>query len=423
MSDTQKLPRLRDGQGPRTPLEAQAGRLLDAAGPVEPWDTEDRQESWRLVAARAAESRSTGRGLALGLSLAGAAVLVFGVVLARRQAPARTQPPAQIAAASAKGEAPHQIDLGSSGTIEVSDGTVYQLLPVSGRPAGNGGLSVRLDAGRLCATIRHDPSREGPFTVLTPKLRVVDVGTRFCVEATAGRTKVDVSEGEVRVEGEGGWTSQVVAGQSLASDEPRFMAPVPTVAAPAPVARSSCEALPGLQAREACWAEASAGNGLAAQNALYNLALLARDQRHDGASALSLFQAYRHRFPKGPLVPEADLGILTELSAEARYGEAASEATQYLDAYPGEVKAAQVGLMLGNLERERLGSPAAARSAYEQVLRSTVEPEIAGEALFGLALSELQLGQKTEAQATARRYLAEHPAGARAAEAAWLLQR
>lgn len=298
----------------------------------------------------------------------------------------------------------------------MSEATVYQLLPRS-----TAGSTLRLDAGRLCATIRHrDLTREGPFTVVAPKLRVIDVGTRFCVDVTAARTSVEVTEGEVRVEGSD-WSSRVVAGQTMSSDAPRVTAPVPAVAAPAPA--STCKSLRSLESREACEAAASAGDGLAAQNALYNLALLARDQRHDGASALTLFQAYRRRFPQGPLAPEASLGILTELSQEGRYADAASEALRYLQAYPAEAKAAQVGLILGNLERERLGDAAAARSAYERVLRSATDPEVAGEALFGLAASELQLGQRAEAQATARRYLAEHPTGARAAEAARLLER
>jgi TolA-binding protein len=94
-----------------------------------------------------------------------------------------------------------------------------------------------------------------------------------------------------------------------------------------------------------------------------------------------------------------------------------------VQAYPGESKSAQVGLILGNLQRERLDNPAGARAAYERVLRSAPEPEVAGEALFGLALSELKLGQRSEAEAALRRYLAEHPTGARVAEATRLLGR
>ncbi len=409
-------------RGPGTELEARAGRLLEAADVAEPWRAEDRQESWRRIAARADEPSRRG---ARWVGVAVAALLLVTALLARRELLSKgdlapSVVPA-IAAAPAKLHEPpallKQIDLGSLGTIEVGDGTVYELSPA----VASAGPTLRLKAGRLCATIRHrDPAREGPFTLVAPKLRIIDVGTRFCVVATASRTAVDVTEGEVRVEGDD-WSRRVVAGQSLASDDPR-PSPVPAVGAPAP-SSSSCEALRSLDAREACEAAASAGDGLAAQNALYNLALLARDQRHDGASALSLFQAYRHRFPQGPLAPEASLGILTELSQEGRYAEAAEEATQYLAAYPGEAKAAQVGLILGNLQRERLANPAAARSAYERVLAAAAEPEVAGEALFGLAASELQLGDRSGAHAAARRYLAEHPTGARAAEAARLLER
>jgi TolA-binding protein len=411
--------KLATGQG--TPLEARAGRLLETADTPEPWGAEDREESWLRIADRVDEPR---RPIGFWLALAGPAVLVAGLLVvalfawtdARREnlLAGSVDRLAAIPAKTPAPVGPRTIDLGSIGTIEVTEATVYQLLPAS---------ALRLEAGRLCAVVKHrDPLREGPFTVLAPKLRIVDVGTRFCVEVAAGRTTVAVSEGAIRAEGEGGRSVEVVAGHQIASDDARLRPPVPSVAATAP-STGSCESLPTLSARESCEAAASSGDGLAAQNALYNLALLARDQRHDGASALTLFQAYRHRFPEGPLAPEASLGILTELSQEGRYADAASEASQYLKAYPGEAKAAQVGLVLGNLERERLENPAAARSAYEQVVRSAAEPEVAGEALFGLALSELQLGQKPEAQATARRYLAEHPTGARAVEAKRLLER
>ena len=421
MSDTQDpFPRLRSGAG--TPLEAHASELLEAADVTEPWRAEDRQESWRRIAARAGDAPRRG---ARWVGFTVAALLLVTALLVRRELLSKGGEPLAvvpaIAAAPVKLDEPpaelKRIDLGSLGTIEVEEATVYELLPAAD-PAGP---TLRLQTGRLCAAIRHrDPAREGPLTVVTPKLRIVDVGTRFCVVATASRTAVDVTEGEVRAEG-AGWSRRVVAGQSLASDDPR-PAPVPSVAASAMAPRpSSCEAMRSLEAREACEEQAAAGEGLAAQNALYNLALLARDQRHDGASALSLFQAYRRRFPQGALAPEASLGVLTELSQEGRYSEAASEATQYLKAYATEAKAPQVGLMLGNLERERLADPSAARTTYEQVLRSAKEPEVAGEALFGLALSELQLGDRSAAQATARRYLAEHPEGARAAEAARLL--
>ncbi|MHB8417681.1 MAG: FecR domain-containing protein [Myxococcales bacterium] len=419
---------LRSRVDPKAPLAARAGRLLETADLVEPWPAADRQESWRRIAARVGEKPRPARLLP---GFAGAALLILaGVLLGRetlsKRAPPVTQPEVAAAAAAQTPEPPaaaRRIELGSVGTIEVDAATVYELLPAPAHPSSAIGPTLRLEAGRLCAVVRHrDPLAEGPLTVLTPKLRIVDVGTRFCVEVAAGRTAVDVSEGRVQVEGAGGRAVELAAGQRIASDDERFRPPVPAVAPPAPL-KGGCQALLALEAREACDAAASSGEGLAAQNALYDLALLARDERHDGATALALFQAYRQRFPQGPLAPEASLGILTELTAEGHYAEAASEAGRYLQAHPSDAKAAQVGLMLGTLERERLGDAAAARAAYEQALRSAAEPDVAGEALFGLALSELQLGQGAEGQAALRRYLAEYPAGARAADAARLLAR
>jgi ferric-dicitrate binding protein FerR (iron transport regulator) len=245
------LPKLRSG--PTTPLEARAGRLLEAADAAEPWPDEARQGSWRRIIARVDEPRRSGLRW---LGVAVAALLIVTALVVRRQMVSKPEAEAPLVAAVAAvppklDEPPtelRRIDLGSVGTIEVGEATVYQVAP--GQPS-----TLRLDQGRLCAVIRHrDLAREGPFTLVAPKLRVIDLGTRFCVDVTAARTLVEVTEGEVRVEGED-WSTRVVAGQTVASDGPRPAAPAPAVTAPA-LPQSNCESLRSLDAREACEAAA-----------------------------------------------------------------------------------------------------------------------------------------------------------------------
>ena len=404
-----------------TPLR-EKNALLERAAQVEPWREADRQETWRRLAAGPEPRR--GRLAWLTAASAVAAIIVAVDLGSPNPLPqgGRGQgeganPLPQRGRGQGEG-AVHLVDLGSLGTLEAGTAAVYHMA---------GPRTLLLSSGRVCATIRHRDPSMGPFVVLAPSLRVVDLGTRFCVETAAGRTAVEVTEGKVRVEAEGGRSVSVAAGQRVDSADARLVpasaaAPVPAVA-PQEATPPSCDRLGALEARERCFAAASTGDDLAAQNALYSLALLARDQRRDGAAALTLFQTYLHRFPAGPLAPEASLGILTELEAESRYAAAAAEAQRYLTAHPGENKAPEVRLILANLERERLGRPEAARDAYAQVLQGQADREVQGEALFGLALSELQLGQRADAEGALRRYLAEHPAGARAADAQRLLRR
>lgn len=88
------LPKLRSGPG--TPLEARAGRLLEAADPIEPWPAGQRQESWRRIAARVDEPPQHG---ARWLGVAVAAMGLMAALLVGRQLLVKPEPAAPLVAA------------------------------------------------------------------------------------------------------------------------------------------------------------------------------------------------------------------------------------------------------------------------------------------------------------------------------------
>lgn len=293
------------------------------------------------------------------------------------------------------------------GRLQVRDGSALQI---------HGSARVDLTEGKLCAEIAHrDLPREGPFLIVAPQVRVTVLGTHFCVETLAGRTMVSVTEGRVRVENAQGAVALVGAGEAVQSDElSTELSAEPSTAA----ATARCPAQGPLQAREDCAAQLSAGSGLSAQNALFALALLARDEGHDGPAAASYFRSFLGRFPQAPLAPEASIGLLRELRAQSRDGEALGEADRYLARYASDGREADVLLLRAHLLRERLGRPREALADYQRVLTEASTSALRGEALYGLATSQGDLGETAQQRRSLDRYLREYPQGDHAAQAA-----
>jgi transmembrane sensor len=95
--------------------------------------------------------------------------------------------------------------LGGHETVRLGDGSQIELnTDTSVRVASEGNeRKVWLDKGEAYFQIRHDPQH--PFTVVTPDLRIVDLGTKFVVRKNGSGLKVSLVEGSARLErGEGG---------------------------------------------------------------------------------------------------------------------------------------------------------------------------------------------------------------------------
>jgi TolA-binding protein len=178
------------------------------------------------------------------------------------------------------------------------------------------------------------------------------------------------------------------------------------MASASPAQRSSC-----------LWLEAG-GSDLAAQNALYLLGAAAQGDEHDGRSAVSIWQTYLHRFPRGVLVGETTWAVFDELVSERRYEEALSISGSYLESFPGSAQATELSLRRGDLLAETLNRPLEAEQAYRGVLLGGGHPLLRDDALFKLGLCYERLGESAEARVAWQRYQADFPNGRHAAEVA-----
>jgi hypothetical protein len=404
-------------QDPAVPPPEPLAELLEEGRRLKPFQPAAQARVWRDIERRRAVSVSFGWRQAAPWALATALAVL--VVLARLPGHAPERSAGML-----------QVDLGEVGQLEATPGSVLHLPPPSMSPRD--GYRLSLESGRVCAHVAHrDLAREGPFVVEAPRLRVIVVGTRFCVEAGPAWTTVSVSEGKVRVERPHVADFFVAAGQSFRSDAPgEAVAPVPVVGTPARTAipesprvrtPARCPDEPNPVRRAECYAALATGDGLPAQNALFALAQLRRNELHDGPAAVVLLHNYLARFPEGVLAPEARQTLIAELAEEHRSDEALAEAERYLDGAAWDGRAAAVALLRANLLRQSGGRNAEALAVYRQILARGAPPEVRDDALFGAAASALDLGETAAGRADLERYLHEIPAGKHAGEARTLL--
>lgn len=80
--------------------------------------------------------------------------------------------------------------------VALADGSRVLLAPRSSLEVSGRGDRIEL-AGGAWFDIRHDPSRE--LAISAGGVKITDIGTRFDVQADAGRVRVEVAEGQVSV--------------------------------------------------------------------------------------------------------------------------------------------------------------------------------------------------------------------------------
>ncbi len=313
-------PRLRDAEATRrtAQLLSKAVEELDR-----PWPAREQDEVLRQIQARVHRPRSEVPRILWGALVASVLFLAvsLGVNLHRQSS---------LMASGAR-----SLSLGSEAQLTLSAEAQLDLPPAVSPRAGR---RLVLRAGRVCASVAHrDLPRDGPLFVEAPSLRVVVIGTKFCVSTENGVSTVSVTEGRIRAEALAGATAEVGAGESLRSDDARLAAapvlvpPLRSKAAPRPTA-PECAEEPALGPGRACSARVAVGGGLGLHTPLCGLALLVRDVAHDGAAALADLRAYEERFPDGVFLPEVSLSALAELLDERRYPEALAETNRALAA-------------------------------------------------------------------------------------------
>lgn len=286
--------------------EAQA--LLADARKVEPWTTSERALGWWRIA-EAATPKPRRRWLAFAgstVALAASAALVLLLSSPQRGDVLKFDPGAQYAVIDAQ--------------------------------------ALKLDLGAFEGTIAARPGN-ARFNIQTPHVSVHVSGTKVLVHVETHVSTVRVFEGEAVVRTRGGKALTLRPGDSLRSDDPRFSpAPAPAVTPAPPRAeveapRTSCDDEPAPSLRAACLERVARGGGLAAETALYTLALEATRQ---GEDARARWRTYQTRFPEGVFAPEVSLALMAEHEVRGDRARAIDEADAFLERFPEDARGEEV---------------------------------------------------------------------------------
>jgi hypothetical protein len=187
----------------------------------------------------------------------------------------------------------------------------------------------------------------------TPHASVAWLQARFLLDVDVRRSLLSVEEGEVmwRADGE---QRTVRAGERAQAPAPLV---VPKAFESAAVAPSSACPASSLDERTECLERLARGDGLTAQNALFEWALVQRDGFHRPDKAVEGWRTYLTRFPDGILAPEASLGLLADLVRLERYSEALAVARVHRERFPALFPDEVSGLEAKLTQRVSRGTP------------------------------------------------------------------
>ncbi|MBX5480715.1 MAG: outer membrane protein assembly factor BamD [Myxococcaceae bacterium] len=314
---------------PPGPEGAALQQLLEEARQVEPWTTSQRALGWWRIADAAVPSKRRWRS-PLALGAFGLGTLVAAAVAIALLWPSRTTAPRASTPNAVTGDvwaAERLLDSGE--VLRVAAGAQYTVADGT----------VRLDAGRI------EVSGHGePITFVTPHGSLIVAGTRFLVAVENGVTSVQSFGGEVAVRGDSGRKVMLGSGEQVRADDARLRRPkdraalrLPPLQIHAPATR--CDAPATESARTACLVEASRGNGLGAQTALFALGL---KETAAGLDARPRWQQYQARFPDGLFAPEVSLSLMSAHAERGDRGAAIDEADRFLKRFPDDARAEEV---------------------------------------------------------------------------------
>jgi hypothetical protein len=311
-------------------LPPELRQLVDQGGALRPVTSGRQDELWWSLLDRA-QPRRRGPRIIASVALTGAVALVALLLWGSRPTsrPTSTAAATRSTTAAEPMPAPLQlpplartvhlgkrVDLGLWPDAQVT-------LPPTTDPNQRGPYRVRLDRGRMAASVAPRLPEE-PLAVLTPQLSVFVVGTRFSVDVDHDVTTVAVEEGRVRVE-RAQRILYLSAGDSVRSDDPRLRGEAHAV---------PCADERELDGRRACLTREAAGQGLAAENALFALGMLARGERDGRARAIAHFRDHQRRFPAGVLAPEVALALADLLLADGHREQACAELNAFVRLFP-----------------------------------------------------------------------------------------
>jgi hypothetical protein len=167
---------------------------------------------------------------------------------------------------------------------------------------------------------------------------------------------------------------------------------------PAPPRLDDCRSSARPADALACYRRLSATDGLAAEVALHEAAVLCRDRLGDAERALALLREHRARFPAGALAREVSLSIVELLPRLGQHRQALDESTALLAAESDGARAAELHLLRGTAYREGLGDCVRAETEYALAARGRTAPA----ASFWRGVCLEQIGRFAEAAAAYR---------------------
>jgi ferric-dicitrate binding protein FerR (iron transport regulator) len=454
MTDFEQPRWLDDAQDPG---KRQLRQALDEAAPFSPSNVRQRR-LWARVQDPRRATRTIRRAFLMGVLAASAvgAVALFSVdrlppylgklmgtstVAEAPTAPPAARPSLQPEVVPVPPRAPELVRTTEGQKIarQLRQGARAEVQPSSLLALDEQG-KAEVRAGQVAFKVARQPAGER-FSVRAAEFEVVVVGTRFLVGVTDGDVSVSVEEGVVeiwdrsndkdreriaRLTGGQRWSGGVVTGAARLEPRP---APGLRPAAPASTSldagRDLAEARAARAAADpkralAIYARLAQRGGPVAENALYEMGGIYRDQLRKPRQALAAWERYRSTYPAGLLRAEADLSIVDTLSSLGDGSRALKEALAFLDRYPRSERRGEMARVAGDLHRAR-GNCREAALLYDLVNASNASATDADDAAFG-RVACLRALRDSEADAALRSYLRERPKGRHGAEARRLLE-
>jgi len=372
----------------------------------EPVDEASIQRMWRGVSARRAGRATTRRPLWAASAFAVAMVALALVWLVPRDAA-----PLRLATDAEIGELSVASSEVASESVVLSDGSRLTLAPgATLTPLENSGtrFAALLVGGHLGVEVVPGGPRHWIFECGLATVEVV--GTRFSLDRTPTRVRVEVTEGVVLVRGErvpdrvrrlvaGEWLEVTAAAGTQAAIEP---APAEEPPLPPAAANSAPEeAVPPAAATAAPGRPAGSWRELARQGAYKD--------------------AYRSLGDRG-IAQEATASNVDDLLALADVArlsghpaEAVAPLRRVLDEHSGDGRAAVAAFTLARLQLDSLGQAAGAAQSFARALQLGLPGPLVEDARARLVEAHARAGNQEAARSAAEQYQTQYPAGRHAA--------
>lgn len=353
------------------------------------------QRLWRGIDDRRRDRRPRLAFAGWAFAAGAALVTLLWLIAARGTHPAAG--PLVLAGGGAIGEltaavAPRPVPLSDGSTVTLSPGAKLRALHSSDRA-----FTTLLEAGR----VEFDVKKGGPrrWSIACGPATIEVVGTRFTVERSPARVRVDVAEGVVLVESDrlAERVRRLAAGEHVEIVEPEPPAPVISAAPPPAPPPASAQPAPPPPPKPAPTAPAPAWRALA-QHGDYRGAYEAL-----GAQGIS---SEARTGDVEALLALADVARLSGHPAEA-----VAPLSRVVDEHPGNPHAALAAFTLGRIEIDQLGRFAAAANSFDRALSLGLSASLVEDARARIVEARARSGDREGARAAAADYERLFPNG------------